>query len=415
MLTGGKIGPVVLLIAAKDAFCDSHAMILRAPWVVDRSLRLHRNGAIHVGRSAKVVVLEDSILMPGLVNAHCHLDYTDLRGSILPRKSFTAWIEQINAAKHSWSPGDFTRSIARGLAESLRYGTTALVNWICSPSTLPVPPAVPMRVWHLWEQIAIRSPVDVSAWDEWRATIQGRSPLWHGGVAPHALYSCVAETVAEAARWSARHRLPWSIHLAESDEEFAMFHDARGPLFEFFRRLGRDLRDCGGTSPLRALRPELASLRSPLLLVHANGLDRGDFRCLRAWPDAIRRRLHVVHCPRSHAFLAHPSFPLKSLARSGINLCLGTDSLASNTNLSMFEEMGACRAAHPELAADEVVRMATLNGAAALGQSRAWPRWDDWIAIRAAAARPAAVWEAICRFTGEPRFVMVDGKVLHSK
>ena len=116
-------------------------MILRANWVVDRELRLHENGSVKRGtqnppedgqarparlwrergiknpESEEVVDLGDSILLPGLVNAHCHLDYTEMGGKIPPPQSFTRWIDEINRLKRSWTEVDFSRSIVRGMAQ----------------------------------------------------------------------------------------------------------------------------------------------------------------------------------------------------------------------------------------------------------------------------------------------------------
>jgi cytosine/adenosine deaminase-related metal-dependent hydrolase len=389
-------------------------MLLRAPWVVTRSLQLRRNGVVDAGGKAGKLVLEDSILMPGLINAHCHLDFTALRGRIPPPSSFTAWVEQVREVKFSWTPRDFVRSIRWGMEESLRYGTTALVNLVSSPTTIPAATRVCARTWWLWEQLGARTTDRSGEWDGWRGRIRGRSPLWEGGLAPHAPFSCRPQIIAEAERWCRRHRLPWTIHVAESREEYEMFRHARGPLFELCRRLGRDMRDCGRTTPLQALRPVLAHVRMPVLLVHANTLDRSDLRWLGSLSPAARRKLHVVHCPRSHAYFRHPPFPLQALRDLGLNLCLGTDSLASNENLSMFEEMGSLARQCPEISPWEIVVMATRNGARALGQDGAWRRWQDWTAIPATVTRPEEVWQAICSFTGKPRFTMVDGRILAS-
>ena len=91
-----------------------------------------------------------------------------------------------------------------------------------------------------------------------------------------------------------------------------------------------------------------------------------------------KRRVHVVHCPRCHFYFHHDPFPLRRLAKAGVNVCLGTDSLASvyktrrqNVELSLFEEMRALARNEPSLSARKIVRMATLNGARALGLARA--------------------------------------------
>ena len=83
-----------------------------------------------------------------------------------------------------------------------------------------------------------------------------------------------------------------------------------------------------------------------------------------------KRNVHVVHCPRCHSYFRHDPFPLRRLARAGVNVCLGTDSLASvykprrqSVELNLFEEMRALAKNEPSLSARKIVRMATLNGA----------------------------------------------------
>jgi cytosine/adenosine deaminase-related metal-dependent hydrolase len=105
-----------------------------------------------------------------------------------------------------------------------------------------------------------------------------------------------------------------------------------------------------------------------LLAVHLNYPEPGDLALLS------RKGVHVVHCPRSHFYFNHHPFPLRRLASAGVNVCLGTDSLASvykrrgeNMELSMFAEMQELRRVHPRLMADTILRMATVNAAQALG------------------------------------------------
>lgn len=406
-------------------------MILRAKWVVDRRLQVHRDGTVDTGKEPspsltptierrtsnfpQTVDLGDSILLPGLVNAHCHLDYTDMCGKIPPSQNFADWINEINRRKRSWTEADFSRSIVRGLAQALSYGTTTMANWVCSPPTvaaLPAGPPISMRIEWLWEQIALRDVANPKLWDEWHSQIAGRSPLWRAGLAPHAPYSCRAEVIRAAAEWSAGWQRPWSIHVAESAEEFAMFHESKGPLFELFHSLGRSMDDCGKTTPFGAIWQIVHESETPVLLIHANHLDAADFALLSA--DVARpasRLVSVVHCPRSHAYFGREKFPLQKFSALGVNVCLGTDSLASNRDLSMFAEMGCLVESQPQLRPQEIVSMATLSGARSLGMEREWFQWQDWIAIPAEVGNAEDVWSAIVHFTGKPTWIMVDGQI----
>ena len=107
--------------------------------------------------SNEVIDLGEQALLPGLINAHCHLDYTCLRRMIQPQESFTDWIRAINAAKARLTPGDYLESIAAGFAEAQRFGTTSIVNYEAFPELIGRTPA-PIRTWWLAELIDVRSP-----------------------------------------------------------------------------------------------------------------------------------------------------------------------------------------------------------------------------------------------------------------
>jgi len=391
-------------------------MILRARWVVDRNLRVHENGSVNTGGGGCSINLGRSIIMPGLVNAHCHPDYTGMRGLISRQATFTEWIDRITAHKRSWTVADFTRSIRNGLEESLNYGTTAMVNWVCSPAAVEPLIPTPIRIWWLWEQIGFRSTIDPRIWRDWPAKVSQKSTLWSAGLAPHALYTCKADIIRKIASWSAKQRCPWSIHVAESEEEFNMLRHAKGTMYQFFRKADRNMTDCGKRTPLALLKSELIDspqrghFATPILLVHANYLERGDLSILRSAIRNLQGLISIVHCPRSHKFFGHRHFPLKRLGSMGLNLCLGTDSLASNNDLSMFREMSHLAKTHPEIDHRQIVCMATICGARALGVEEDWFHWQDWIAISANASNEEKVWQAITRFTGKPNFVMVDGQ-----
>ncbi len=386
-------------------------MILRAKWVLDRALDWHENGTVDTGgSSSQILDLGDSILMPGLFNAHAHLDYTHLRGSVPAHGSFVDWVGRINKQKQGWADTQFKASIAAGLKESVNFGTTSMVNWLCHPATLPQKPA-PLRMWWLWEQIAFHPKQPLPEWKNWPNCVSPISPLWKGGLAPHAPYTCRADLIHKVAEWSAQYQLPWSIHVAESRDEEEMFCHASGPFFNLFHSLGRDLSDCGHGSPLHTLKSVISNLKSPLLLVHANLLLESDVQLLTAATASARAPLSIVHCPRSHQFFNHPPFPLEVLRKTGVNLCLGTDSLASNADLSMFLEMSTLAKSQPKLAPKEIVSMATRNGAHAVGMEKEWLGWHDWVTLPAPNS-PSDLWPSIVNFTGCPRFAMVDGKVL---
>jgi cytosine/adenosine deaminase-related metal-dependent hydrolase len=128
--------------------------------------------------------------------------------------------------------------------------------------------------------------------------------------------------------------------------------------------------DCGSCSPVAQL-AHCEVLSPSFLAVHANYLAAGDAELL------ARSRASVVHCPRSHAFFGHRAFPLEELQRSGVNICLATDSLATvrkshsePMELSLFSEMRMAARSFSALSPQRVIEMVTLNAAKAIGRPR---------------------------------------------
>ena len=144
---------------------------------------------------------------------------------------------------------------------------------------------------------------------------------------------------------------------------------------------------------------------------HLNELTEDDFDLL-----ARSNRFHIAHCPRSHTFFGHAPFELQRLRALGFNICLGTDSLASNSSLSLFSEMRELLRKHPWISPREALEMATVNAAHAIGQGGMLGTISpgfraDLIAIPFAETK-RDVFDAIVAFEETTPWMMVDGKEL---
>jgi cytosine/adenosine deaminase-related metal-dependent hydrolase len=318
----------------------------------------------------KIFDLGEVILLPGLVNAHCHLDYTDMAGQLPPPKNFIDWIPLILAAKSAWSFSDYARSWLNGAQMLLKTGTTTVADIEAVPDLLPeIWDATPLRVFSFLEMTGIRAqhkPTEIL-----RETVAKIDSLSHersrASLSPHAPYSTLPELLRLSAKAARQKKWRLTTHVAESTEEFEMFARARGKMFDWMQRNHRDNSDCGIGSPVQHLE-RAGILNGNFLAVHANYLGEKDVALL------TRRKTSVVHCPRSHAYFRHEPFPSEKLSKAKVNICLGTDSLATvKTNgkqkieLNMFEEMRVFAQANPKISAAEILSMATVNGARALG------------------------------------------------
>jgi cytosine/adenosine deaminase-related metal-dependent hydrolase len=344
-----------------------------------------------------------------LINAHCHLDYTCLRGAIPPRESFTEWIRAINAAKASLTPEDYRRSIASGFAEAAAFGTTTLANLEAFPHLAASFDPSPLRTWWFAEMIDVREGVRPA---ELHAAMSAAVRDRRGGIglAPHAPFTASHPLYAEAADVARQHDLPLTTHLAESREEMQMFRDARGPLFDFMRSIGRPMDDCGRGTPLELLlRRRLLDER--WIVAHLNELTTDDFHLLESVP-----RFHIAHCPRSHAYFGHSPFAAQKLRRLGFNISLATDSLASNDDLSLFAEMRQFAKTEPTFSPQELLEMVTTNPAAALRQHGALGRIRDGLIADLIAVpitgRLDQVLDDVIAFAGKVPWSMVNGRPL---
>jgi aminodeoxyfutalosine deaminase len=189
------------------------------------------------------------------------------------------------------------------------------------------------------------------------------------GLSPHAPYSTTPRLLKLCAEKARRRNLLLTMHVAESRQEFQMFMEAAGSMYNWIQKSDRDMSDCGLGSPVQHLERH-GLLNSHFLAVHMNYLAPGDASLLG------RRGVSVVHCPTSHAFFGHDPFPVAELEEEHVNICLGTDSLATQKvvrgrkpELNMFNEIKIFKTARPDFSSEKILRMATLNAARALGVS----------------------------------------------
>lgn len=409
----------------------SHARYLRArivwpvasPPVEDGAVLVRDGRFVAVGTSRAVpcpagvtaVDLGEAILLPGLVNAHCHLDYTHMAGQIAPTSSFTDWIKCITTLKQTWSTAEFRDSWLAGAEMLVRRGVTLVGDVEAVPDLLPdVWFRTPLRGISFLEMTGVKSRRDPAAIVDEAVTKAAalHHDRWRVGLSPHAPYSTVPALLEHSGRAARARGWRLTTHVAESSEEYEMFVHGRGPLYEWLARNERDMSDCGGISPVRHLeRHDL--LGDDVVLVHANLLEAEDAERM------ARRGAHVVHCPRSHAYFDHRPFARPGLERAGVNLCLGTDSLAtvhrrSELVLDLFAEMRELLAHDPGVTPDTVVRMATLHGARALGFAGlagvlAAGAWADAIALPFIGAVEATA-EAVVHHEGEVAASMIAGE-----
>jgi len=402
-------------------------MILRAKYVLpmnqppieDGAVAIEGDTIVAVGKTAEVRAahageirdLGERVLAPGLINAHCHLDYTRLRGEVEWRGSFTEWLVQLVAAKQLHPEKEYLGGIQMGLDMLMRTGTTTVVNIESFPKFIDQIPPPRLRVWWCLEMIDFNRPEgarEVAA-QTLEFIAAHSNPRGGFGFSPHAPYTVTTELYRLCGQYARGRNIPLTTHLAESEEEDDMFRRGTGQMYDSFLRLGRDMSDCKHVSPTQLL-SECGVLGPNCLAVHANYLTPLDVTLLK------QTGTHVVHCPKTHRFFGRGSPLLDTWKENRINACLGTDSMASNDTLNMLDEMQTLSHMFPRKSAQELLTLATINGAKALNLREKLGyigvgAWADLIAapMDGAGGDP---YEAIVYADKQVSFSMVAGEVV---
>jgi cytosine/adenosine deaminase-related metal-dependent hydrolase len=252
-------------------------------------------------------------------------------------------------------------AISSGIAESTGWGTTTIGD-IADPEWDPelFHPRAPRCVLFLEVLGLAFERVD----EQLRRAREylSRETRAVRGLSPHAPYSVHPQLFRGLVDLAAARRAPLAIHLAESREELQLLADGTGDFVPFLETLGVWRPDAipRGSRPLDYLR-ELARVDSALV-VHGNYLDQDDIEFLAAHPN-----VSVVYCPRTHAYFRHAVHPWQTLLARGVNVTLGTDSRASNPDLSVWNELLFLRRLVPEFDPAGLLKLATWNAALALG------------------------------------------------
>ncbi len=372
----------------------------RAKFVLAEPDLLLKDAAVHVSDPGRISRIEpwnnppahlpvevvdwgSAVIMPGLVNAHTHLELTSLRNELTQFSSFTDWISQLVSRRRLWSRDDFTQSIREGARQALASGTTMIGDISSAGIGFDAARnAVLRRV--IFEEVMALSPDQAEdALCRLEPLLETEDPggLLEHGISPHAPYSVSPELYRRATELARRKKIPLATHVAETREEREFLQEGTGDFRNFAIAAGSfpDGWNPPGLPPVPYL-DSLGVLGPNCLLIHCNYLDS------ESMSRILKARSSVVYCPRSHDFFGHPEHPIRQLLDSGINVALGTDSLASNFSLSMIDEMRFLYKKRKDLKAEEILRAATLNGAAALGNGASIGRlrrgfWADMTVI----------------------------------
>jgi cytosine/adenosine deaminase-related metal-dependent hydrolase len=275
-------------------------------------------------------------ILPGLVNAHSHLELTVMRGFLEPEENnFSAWLRKLTVARMAMTPEDLLVSATCGAIEAARAGITCVADAssvateamkalrqiglrgiVYQESFGPDPKLAAENVAKLLEQITSMRAIE--------------NDLVRAGVSPHAPYTVSAPQLELISRLAIEQKLPLMMHAAESQAEESFMLEGRGVFAEGLSARGIPWQAPGVSTSQYLDRHGILETRP--LLAHCINVDHADL-------DLIKQSgTGIAHCPKSNAKLGHGRAPFAEFLAHDINVGLGSDSVASNNVCDLLEE-----------------------------------------------------------------------------
>jgi len=340
---------------------------IRGGWIAVDGDRVAAVSASAPRRLVDPIDLGSVVVLPGLVNAHTHLELSYLRGRIPAGGSFVDWIRGVIAARRQYPDSrapEILGAVHAAIAESVDAGTAVIGDITNTLVTGDPLVRSPLAAMVFYELIRFR-PDDPKFLVHQALDALGQSAHSDSvrtSLAAHAPYS-VAPSVFQAMR-AAMTRLepPVSVHLSESTEEVEFIRSGGGPWRALLEELGAwdPAWRAPGCTPVEYL-DRIDFLGPTVVAVHGVRMTDGDLRTLAA------RRATLVACPRSNVQTGAGEPPIQRFYESGVRVAVGTDSLVGVEDLNVFSELAAMRRIAPQVAASKLIDSATRQGAAALG------------------------------------------------
>ena len=399
-------------------------MILRAKYVMSNSRTIIENGAVAIQGSkivdvglystirnsgtAPIYDLGESVLMPGLVNTHTHLDLTSSADSIQRTPKFTDWIFQIVGKR---TPATIEPSVREGVRQSLAGGATTVGDIDGTGESAQVLRDTSIRKVVFFEVLGFsgeRAAMGLDRLAAYLASLSVPDSLLTPALSPHAPYS----TSADIYRECVMSNLPVCTHIAETKEELEFLSKGTGAFLDYLEAFGISTAEWSPPqlTPVQYMKM-LGLLRKDSLLVHCNYLTDADVTLL------AESGASVVFCPRSHHYFYHTDHPVLRLVERGINVTIGTDSLASNWSLSLLDEFKFLVRTQPRIHPETLLDMVTYNGAKALGLAQVGQLEKGWQADIIAVQIPndgRLVIEQILDESSENLLTVVGGEICYT-
>ena len=357
-----------------------------SPPIADGAIAVNGQQILSVGTRSALLAqfteattfdLGESAIIPGLVNAHSHLELTAMRGFLEDEAAdFFAWLRRLTRARLDLMTADDLKvSASWGACEAARAGVTCVAD--ASDAALQSMNAlgdVGLRGIVFQESFGPDPRLAEESFEKLKVKIAGlrerETELVKCGVSPHAPYTVCAAQLEMISRFALDEKLPLMMHAAETQMEVSLLREGRGPFADGLRSRGIEW-STPGVSPIQYLQ-DVGVLETRPLLAHCIHVDESDLETIK------QTETRIAHCPKSNAKLGHGIAPFGKMIEKGIDVGFGSDSVASNNTCDLLEEARFAlllarsnsvigNDANCVLNCDDILRAATLGGAYSLG------------------------------------------------
>ncbi|GEM68264.1 chlorohydrolase [Sphingobacterium mizutaii NBRC 14946 = DSM 11724] len=299
-------------------------------------------------------------LIPGFVNAHCHLELSHLLG-VVPRS--TGLPSFLSAVINERGNHESKLEAAMEEADKMMYdnGIQAVGDHVNSAVTAKIKENSPIK-YHTFVEVMAANKEDVVTRIDNAKEIEFHFDYKHSSITPHAPYSG-SKFLFKTLKKAISEDNIISIHNQESDEENKLFRYKKGEFLEFFKKMDMVLEDfkAQARNSLQSFLPYIPS-KNKLILVHNTYTSIKDLDFV----DRMGRSVYFCFCPKANLYIEDRIPKIDNFLLGGHDIVIGTDSLASNDTLDILEELKVIHKEFPDLDFNETIKWATLNGAKAL-------------------------------------------------
>ena len=332
-----------------------------------------QNACINLDDNGTVISVSDTpdadaeyfqgAICPGFVNVHCHTELAFAEGKIPQHTGIDLFIEELEKLKKSISREEKEAAIATLIRNMSEEGIVATGDIMNTTLSIPAKKKSAINFYNFIEVFGSQSNFAQKAWSQ-ALELEMQSPA-PKNIIPHAPYS-LSKTLFQKIRDYQKAGTTLSMHFMESEGEAELFLTKKGPLAERFASWGFELPNTvsGGKRPLESILDFLKTTRR-MLLIHNTFISREDISLIRENFD----HAYFGLCPNANLYIEGHLPPVELLREEKVNICVGTDSPASNHSISILDELKTLQK-HFHIPAGELIRWATITGAKALGMDK---------------------------------------------